>query len=119
MHSRLFSKVTETQLKLCLTPTLSDIPAATASQVALVVKKPAANAGGARDNSLTSGSRRSPGVGKGNPCQYSCLENSTDRGTWRATIPGVWSYNPCDLKKLNRTELLSTTQNIVLHNMHL
>ena len=27
---------------------------------------------------------RSPGEGNGNPCQYSCLENSMDRGVWRA-----------------------------------
>ena len=26
---------------------------------------------------------------KGNPLQYSCLENSMDRGTWRATVHGV------------------------------
>ena len=25
-----------------------------------------------------------PGAGKGNPLQYSCLENSLDRGTWWA-----------------------------------
>ena len=25
---------------------------------------------------------RSPGQGYGNPLQYSCLENSTDRGAW-------------------------------------
>ena len=29
---------------------------------------------------------RSSGEGNGNPLQYSCLENSTDRGTWRATV---------------------------------
>ena len=29
-----------------------------------------------------SGSGRSPGRGNGNPLQYSCLENSTDRGAW-------------------------------------
>ena len=29
---------------------------------------------------------RSPGVGNGNPLQYSCLENPTDEGAWRATI---------------------------------
>ena len=32
---------------------------------------------------------RSPGEGYGNPLQYSCLENSMDRGTWRATLHGV------------------------------
>ena len=29
------------------------------------------------------------GVGNGNPLQYSCLENSMDRGAWRATVHGV------------------------------
>ena len=46
----------------------------------LVVKNPPANAGDARDVGLMPGSGRSPGVGNGNPFQYSCLENSTDRG---------------------------------------
>ena len=32
---------------------------------------------------------RSPGEGNGNPLQYSCLENSMDRGSWQATIHGV------------------------------
>ena len=35
------------------------------------------------------GSGRSPGEGNGIPLQYSCLENSMDRGTWRATVHGV------------------------------
>ena len=29
---------------------------------------------------------RSPGEGHGNPFQYSCLENSTDRGAWWAAV---------------------------------
>ena len=32
---------------------------------------------------------RFPGVGHGNPLQYSCLENSMDRGGWWATVHGV------------------------------
>ena len=32
---------------------------------------------------------RSPGEGKDNPLQYSCLENPLDRGAWRATDHGV------------------------------
>ena len=32
---------------------------------------------------------RSPGEGNGNPLQYSCLENSLDRGAWWATVQGV------------------------------
>ena len=30
--------------------------------------------------------RKIPGEGNGNPFQYSCLENSTDREVWQATI---------------------------------
>ena len=47
-----------------------------------VVKNLPANAG---DVDSTPGSGRSPGDGNGNPCQYSCLENSKDRGVWWAT----------------------------------
>ena len=32
---------------------------------------------------------RSPGNGNGNPVQYSCLENSMDRGSWSAIVYGV------------------------------
>ena len=35
------------------------------------------------------GSERSPGGGNEYPLQYSCLENSIDRGAWRATVHGV------------------------------
>ena len=52
-------------------------------------KKSACNAGEARNAGLIPGSGRSPGVGNGNPLQYSCLENSMDRGAWWATAPGV------------------------------
>ena len=30
--------------------------------------------------------RRSPGERKGSPLQYACLENSTNRGAWQATV---------------------------------
>ena len=43
----------------------------------------------AGDADSTPGSGRSPGEGNGNPLQYSCLENSMDRGTWWATVHGV------------------------------
>ena len=46
-----------------------------ASQVALVVKNPHANTGDAREVSSISGLGKSPGVGNGNPLQYSYLEN--------------------------------------------
>ena len=51
-----------------------------------VVKNLPANAGGV---GLTSGLGRSPGKGNGDPLQYSCLENSIDRGAWRAIVHGV------------------------------
>ena len=35
------------------------------------------------------GSGESPGEGNGNPLQYSCLENSVDRGAWPAVVHGV------------------------------
>ena len=40
-------------------------------------------------HSFGPGSERSPGVGNDNPLQYSCLENSMDRGAWWATVHGV------------------------------
>jgi len=48
--------------------------------VALVVKNPPANAGDTRDKGSIPGSGRSLGVGNGNLFQYSCLENSMNRG---------------------------------------
>ena len=44
-----------------------------------VVKNPLANA---KDESLIPGLGGFPGEGNGNPLQYSCLENSMDRGAW-------------------------------------
>ena len=55
----------------------------------LGVKNLAANAGDLRDADLIPGSGRSPEGGKGNPLQYSCLENSMDRRAWRATVHEV------------------------------
>ena len=51
-----------------------------ASQVALMVKKPPANARNIRYMGLIPGSGRSPGGGHDDPLQYSCLENATNRG---------------------------------------
>ena len=50
------------------------------------VKESACNEG---DLSLIPGLERSPGGGHGNPLQYSCLENSMDRGALLATVHGV------------------------------
>ena len=49
-------------------------------------KKSACSAG---DPGLIPGLERSPGEGHRNPLQYSCLENSMDRGAWLDTVHGV------------------------------
>ena len=67
-----------------------------ASQVALVVKNPPTNAEDLGDFGSIPGWGRSPGVGNGNPLQYSCLENSMDRGDWWAIIHGVTKKQTCD-----------------------
>ena len=72
-----------------------------ASQVALVVKNPPANAGDLRDASLIPGWGRSPGGRHGNPLQYFCLENPMDRGAWWATVHGV-TKSQTGLKQLSK-----------------
>ena len=52
-------------------------------------KNLSANAGDERVADLVPGLGRSPERENGNPLQYSCLENPTDRGTWQATVCGV------------------------------
>ena len=54
-----------------------------------VVKNPPASAGNSRCMGSISGSGRFSGGGNGNPLQYSCLEYSTDREAWRATVHRV------------------------------
>ena len=51
-----------------------------------MVKTPPANA---RDTSSIFWLEISPEVENGNPFQYSCLENSTNRGAWQATVHGI------------------------------
>ena len=52
------------------------------------------------DLSSIPGSGGSPGDDNGNPLQYSCLENSMDRGAWQATVHAV---------KKSRTRLTNTS----------
>ena len=56
-----------------------------ASQVALVVKNPPANAGDIRDVGVIPGWGRSSGGVHGDPIQY-CLENSLDRAAWQRVL---------------------------------
>ena len=54
-----------------------------------VVKNWPASVGDTEDLGSIPGWGRSPGVGIGNPLQYSCLENPIDRRAWRAKFHGV------------------------------
>ena len=54
-----------------------------------MVKNLPANPGDIRDAGSIPGSGRSPGVGHGNPFQYSCLENPIHRRAWQATVHKV------------------------------
>ena len=54
-----------------------------------MVKNPFANVGDIRDAGSMSGLVRFPEGERGNPLQYSCLENHKDRGAWRATVHRV------------------------------
>ena len=54
-----------------------------------MVKNQPAEPGDIRDVGSVPGLQRSPGEGRGNPFQYSCLENPMDRGAWWATVVGL------------------------------
>ena len=47
------------------------------------------SAGDAEGRDFIAGPGRSPGVGNGNPLQYSCLEHVMDIGVWWAIVHGV------------------------------
>ena len=53
------------------------------------------SAGNAGDPGSIPESGRSPGEGNGNPLQDSCLENSMDKGAWKARVHGVVQSQTC------------------------
>ena len=57
--------------------------------MALVVKNPPANARDIRDMDSIPGLEKFLGEGNGYPLQYSCLENSMDKGAWLTTAHRV------------------------------
>ena len=71
------------------------------------VKNPPANAGDAEGKGSVPGWGRSPGEGKGYPRQYSCLENSMDRGAWWATV-----------HKVAESDMTEQTLNVPLMGQH-
>ena len=54
-----------------------------------MVKNLPTNAGDTEEVGLIPGLERSPGGENDNPLQYSCLENSMDRGAWWAKVHRV------------------------------
>ena len=77
-----------------------------------MVKNPPANAG---DPGSIPGLGQSPGEGNGNPLQYSCLENSMDRGAWWATVHGV-SRSWTRLKLSTDTYSISNPVSLAVNN---
>ena len=69
-----------------------------------MVKNLPDNKGDTRDVSSVSGSGRSTGEGNGYPLQYSCLENSMDRGACWAMVPGVAKNQ----KRLQKTKIMAS-----------
>ena len=61
-------------------------------------KESSCNTGAAGDPGSIPRSGRSPGEGHGNPLNYACQENPTDRGIWQATVHGF-------AKELDTTEV--------------
>ena len=74
-------------LDCCLTKYLSTVVESFAG--GSVLKNLPTNAGDTGDVGSFPGLGRSSGGGNGNPCQYSCLEDSMDRGAWRGYTPWV------------------------------
>ena len=76
-----------------------------------MVKESACNSG---DPASISEWKRSSGEGNGHPLQYSCLENSVDRGAWRGIVHGVSEWQTTEqlllllLSRFSRVRLCAT-----------
>ena len=83
-----------------------------------MVKKMLAHAGDVRNVGWTPGVGKSPGEGKGNLLQCSCLENSVDRGAWWATVHGVAKSRTrlSDLTHTPETQTMSAAAAKSLHS---
>ena len=78
----------------------------------------------AGDGDLIPGLGRSPGVGNGNPLQFSWLGNSMDRGAWRATVHGVaesdtieWAQACIHIITLWRLDFLTLEVKMLSHSV--
>ena len=72
-------------------------------------KEPTAISGDLRDVGWIPWLGRSPGGGHGNPLQYSCLENSMDRGAWRAAVHRV---------RKSQTQLNQLSMHAILYSLN-
>ena len=68
-----------------------------------MIRNPLANAGYARDPDGVPGSGRYLGEGNDNPLQYSCQENSMDRGALQTTVHGVTESGRTEHVQCGRT----------------
>ena len=81
-------------------------------------KESSCNAGDLGDTSSIPGLERFPGEWNGNPFHYSCLENSMDRGAWRAEVHGVsknWTqlnYWACTVMNLPKPPVLDPADSL-------
>ena len=71
-----------------------------------VGKQSSCNAADTKDAGSFPGLGRTPGGGRGNPLQYSCLENLMDRRAWRVTVHGI-AKSQTRLKQLSMTHKYS------------
>ena len=79
-----------------------------------VVKNPPASAGNIREMGSIPGLARSPGVGSGNPLQYSCLGNPIGRGPGGYCLRDLWIQSMRTQKDSDMTEHTYTS----LHKPH-
>ena len=80
----LHNQASRFQIRSCQYFIILSLEDSRVSHVALVVKKPPANAGDLRDSGSVPGLGSSPGAVHGNPLWYYCLENPMDGGAWSA-----------------------------------
>ena len=76
-----------------------------------VVKNPPANAG---VRGSAPGWGRIPGGGKGNPLQYSCLGNPTDREAWQAIVLGTAELDMTEKAYVHRVNLDDFNYNLII-----
>ena len=83
-----------------------------------LVQNPPGNAGDAGDSGSVPGSGRSPGVGNGNPLQYSFLGNPMDRGAWWAAVHKVTKSWTRQSHQHIREELIILSQQGLDHTLN-